>query len=87
MKLGEDQHLPTRPTCLSCGKLLDGVTGVGADGLPGPGDFSLCAYCGHIMVFTDDLMLREPTGKEIHEIAGDERILMIQRARKRMGEE
>lgn len=54
---------------------------VNGDERPTPGDITVCIYCGHIMAFADDLSFRELTGEEIHDIAGDERILDIQRAR------
>jgi len=87
MKLGTDHHLPTHPKCLACGKLLDGATGINDDAHPDPDDWTVCIYCGHIMVFTRDLMLRNPTATEIRQIAGDSRIVAIQRARKAMEKE
>ena len=54
--------------------------------MPKPGDITLCIYCGHIMAFADDMGFRELTGEEMHAIAGDERILKIQRARKALKE-
>jgi len=38
-------------------------------------------YCGHIMVFADDLTYREPTADEMVEIASDPSIIAIQKAR------
>jgi hypothetical protein len=43
---------------------------------------TICAYCGHIMVFDDTLKLRNPTAAECKEIAGDKRILAVQKIRK-----
>jgi hypothetical protein len=62
--------------------LLDACSEAAGNSTPGPGDITLCIYCGHIMAFADDLTLRELTNEEIYEVAGDERILKIQRARK-----
>jgi hypothetical protein len=31
---------------------------------PNPGDFTVCVYCDRLMVFKDDLTLREPTNAE-----------------------
>jgi transcription elongation factor Elf1 len=84
VKIGSDHRLPRQPTCPSCGKLLDGAAGVATDARPEPGDVSVCVYCGHLMAFADDLTLRELTAAEMHEIAGDERILAVQRARAQM---
>jgi hypothetical protein len=85
MKLGVDSRVPPS-MCLDCGRINDAATGVdhaeGPDAAPQPGDVTVCFYCGHIMVFGDDLMLRNPTDAEIREIAGDARILAVQRARR-----
>ncbi len=81
MKLGVDRHMP--PTvCLGCGGKIDGATHVGdEDTTPDPGSIVVCIYCGHIQAYDDDLRLRELTPEEQLIIAGDERILAIQRAR------
>jgi hypothetical protein len=81
MKLGADHHIPTC-ACPACGKPHDGACGIETDDCPKPGDVTVCIYCGHLMAFNADLMLRELTGTEAHEIAGDARILAVQRARK-----
>ena len=51
------------------------------EAIPSEGDVTICIYCGHISVFNTDLTLRNPTDEEIHIIAGDQRILKIQKAR------
>jgi hypothetical protein len=63
--------------------MMDGASGivVEEDTAPDPGDVTVCIYCGHIMAYDDDLGLRELTPVEQLNIAGDERILAIQRAR------
>jgi len=80
MKVGTDRHIP-RSLCLHCGKPLDGATSVNVDAPPDPGDVVVCLFCGHIMAFADDLTLRPLTDAEANEVAGDERILAIQKAR------
>lgn len=82
MKTGMDQHVPPS-SCTNCSKPLDGATSVGAeDGVPDPGDVTVCIYCGHIMAFDEDLYLRDLTAAEQIDVAGDERILAAQWARK-----
>jgi hypothetical protein len=71
--------------CLGCGQLLDASTCVGEDAGPTEGDVTVCLACGHIMVFGRNLVLRNPSDDEIADIAGDERVLEVQRARKRAG--
>jgi hypothetical protein len=53
---------------------------------PRPGNISVCIDCGHIMAFADDLTLRNLTDAEMIEIAGDKRILALQRARKMLAD-
>lgn len=81
MKLGQDRHIP--PTvCLGCGSPIDGATNVGEkDSAPDPDDIIVCIYCGHIQAYDKGLKLRELTPEEQLYIAGDPRILAIQRAR------
>jgi hypothetical protein len=72
--------------CLNCAKVLDAATCVHADCMhadcmPQPGSITICIYCGHIMAFGTDCSLRQLTDEEVIEIAGDPRILAIQRAR------
>lgn len=81
MKIGTDRRIRASP-CLHCGRQLSGATAVGDDAAPTPGDATVCIYCGHIMVFAEDLKLRNPIAAEIDDLAGDERILTVQRARK-----
>lgn len=70
-----------KQACTACGKQLDAVSHVKGDAIPDEGDISLCLYCGHIMVFGQDLILREPTTAECSEIAGRKDILAVQKAR------
>jgi hypothetical protein len=38
---------------------------------PTPGCATVCLYCSHLMIFADDMTLREPTHAEIVELAGE----------------
>jgi hypothetical protein len=64
--------------CLNCGKLIDGASGVDTKAKPRPGYITVCIYCGHLMAFAKDLSMRALTEEEMHEVAGDERILAVQ---------
>ena len=80
MKIGKSRNLKTAGCCLNCGKLLDGASSVQVgkrDPSPRPGDFTVCAYCQHIMVFDDALHYRNPTFVELADIAHDPRVLAI----------
>jgi hypothetical protein len=48
---------------------------------PKPGDITICISCGHLMGFKEDMSLRDLTDAEMLHVAGDERILAVQRAR------
>jgi len=74
--------------CTACGKLCDAATIANADdAVPSPGDVTICFDCGHIMVFTKDMRLRDPTAAECLEIAGDKDILAAQKARAQVQEQ
>jgi hypothetical protein len=78
MQLGKSKKLPDLH-CLNCGKLIDGATSVDGDYSPALGDVTICIFCGHLMVF--DICARNPTDDELGDLAGDKRILAIQKAR------
>jgi DNA-directed RNA polymerase subunit RPC12/RpoP len=59
--------------CVNCGKELDAAAGF--DKSPQAGDASLCLYCGHFMIFDDDLKVRAPTDDELRGWAGNEELV------------
>lgn len=68
--------------CLNCGHVVDAATEpFGNKPRPVAGDISVCLYCGNVAAFTADEKLRPLTDEEIVMVAGDKRILAIQRAR------
>jgi hypothetical protein len=75
--------------CLSCGRLVDAASDVEGKSVPKPGDVTICIGCAHVMVFTEDLKLREPTAQEAEEIAEDDKVararwaIMTMRAKER----
>jgi hypothetical protein len=76
--IGLDVGVPTSP-CPYCGTKLDGAFGFENNDVPEPGDASICAYCGGIFIFDQNLELREPQGNEFNQLAGDRRILKVQK--------
>jgi len=86
MKTGEDGSTPGS-SCTACGHVVDAAFAVledddeRTDVRPSPGDFVICIKCGHLMAYDEQLKLRELNKDEAYEIAGDQRILMAQRAR------
>lgn len=63
---GSDETRLTPSPCCECGRLLDAASGTG---FPKPDDFTLCAYCGSINVFNEELKLRAPTEEELFFVA------------------
>lgn len=62
----------TCPTCLT-EVPAETFIGVGRRDA-GPGDRTVCAYCGAISVIADDLSLRHPTDEELIESLNDQRV-------------
>lgn len=83
MRTGTSVRLGKLCACLNCGEMMDGATAVGEEGrvMPSPGDVTVCLYCGHLMMFDDQLAFRNPSDAEIIELAGDERVVTIGKAR------
>ena len=50
--------------CVHCGKEHTNTTG---DGLPAPGDFTLCIGCGNLNVFDDHMRFRRASIREARE--------------------
>lgn len=84
MKLDDKDNVVPSSKCLSCSHRHDRATCVGDEGSPSPGDVTVCIRCGHIMAFSTDLSLRELNDEEMHAIAGDKRVLVVQLARKEL---
>jgi hypothetical protein len=76
--LGDQRRVPVS-RCSSCGTLNNAASAVGEDAGPSPGDATICMACGHIMVFREDLHLREPTIDELIQISSDPRTVLTQR--------
>jgi hypothetical protein len=85
----DDAPVPESP-CTHCGEMLDMASCVKQTTSkhsrrrvvrPDPGDMTICIKCGHLMGFNPDLTLRDPTDDELIKVAGDPRLLAIQRAR------
>jgi hypothetical protein len=67
--------------CFGCDRVLDAASNTIGESMPKPGNITVCLDCGHIMVFGDNLQLRNPNDQEILEIAGDKDLLLVQQAR------
>ena len=88
LKVTSGVKLESVPSCLECGKRLYGAAAVVASVdkrtrkvMPKPGDINICWFCGHIMAFDENLQMRPLTEREAILVAGDRRILAIQKGR------
>ena len=74
-----DYHV-TKSHCIKCGQQMDGATPLGGGRGPQPADVAVCAYCGHLQAYDDDLTLRELTLAEALQCFDDPQIVMAQQA-------
>lgn len=65
--------------CLACKRGMDRATPTGGGRPPEPNDVAVCAYCGHLQAYGDDLQFRELNDAEVVECAADPDILMAQK--------
>jgi len=72
-----DSYRVPNAVCTNCGKDMDSAAEVdeSTPRSPQPGDWALCFYCRHLMVYGNDLRLRDLNDKEVIEAAGDPEIL------------
>jgi hypothetical protein len=47
---------------------------------PSPGDMAVCFYCHHLMVFADDMTMRDLTDAEVVEVAGHPSVVITMEA-------
>jgi hypothetical protein len=66
--------------CLGCGHMLDAASAVDANAKPSPGDATICLHCRHVMMFDENLALRDLTVDELIEAMKDDRVLDTQAA-------
>jgi len=64
--------------CKACGHRLSAISHTDKHKVPKPGCYTVCLYCGHLMVLDQDLRARNPTSTEMLEIAGDKALLEAQ---------
>ena len=65
MTVIENHDLTAECLCPNCMSRIDSATSAFGDkARPGPGDLSVCFYCGQPMMFKDDMRLRLLTEQE-----------------------
>lgn len=57
-------HETPEQKCLACQHPLNRASSMVNDDAPVPGDVTLCIKCAHVMVFDENLKLREPREDE-----------------------
>lgn len=62
--VGPTRDAPVLVRCTNCGRVNDAVTGVSTSARPKPGNAAICFRCRHIMIYRDDLSLRDATPAE-----------------------
>lgn len=61
--------------CLNCGHKLDTAMGTNNEEVPEPGAVSICIKCSHIMLFTNELGMRNPTEEELARIVSEDDVI------------
>jgi hypothetical protein len=72
------RHKITR--CINCHHKLDAATTHPLEldqRRPRGGDTTVCIECRHIMIYNNDLTVRNPTDEEIIDLAGDKDIIAL----------
>lgn len=65
-------HQTKQVLCPECGYGVDSATNAeDSTDAPRPGDFSICLYCGTILVFTEDLSLRKSAPEDYFDMPDD----------------
>ena len=65
--------------CLKCGKNLDTHHAIDrSNKLPEEGDFTICFYCEHVMIFDKDLSHRELTESEKIDFEMEDEVFDVQ---------
>lgn len=64
--------------CPICREMLDRAMAPGR--APHPGDYTVCFGCLNLLVFGEEMVLREPTKGELFDIAGDPGFIALQAA-------
>jgi hypothetical protein len=72
-------YFPPAP-CVECGAIMHRASRLGEVRDPEPHDAAICVVCHHLMVFADDMKLRNPTDDEIVEMAGDPDVIRHMKA-------
>lgn len=78
---GQDVMQRTNPEarCPICQRVVDACTHVdpARDAMARPGDLSVCANCGALLIFLEDLRVRGLTREEFEELPADTRTLLV----------
>jgi hypothetical protein len=65
-------HRVAKTHCPVCRYHVSVTTGLGHDEKPIPGDVTLCINCASVLVFTDNLAVREPSLVELESLTPEQ---------------
>lgn len=63
--------------CPKCNAILDSATDANGTLVPDPGDLSICFYCHVMLVFGEDMALRELTEYEFKALPVDQKEMIL----------
>jgi NAD-dependent SIR2 family protein deacetylase len=66
-----NDHETPECRCLKCNQTFTGALETTESGPPQPGAISVCISCGAVMIFGEDLKVREFTDSEVSELLAD----------------
>jgi len=61
--------------CLKCNYRMDCTTEAYGNSVPKAGDISMCMMCGHLMIFKEDLTVRDLTHEENEQAKSDPNVI------------
>jgi hypothetical protein len=77
--VGNKKRIPVAK-CLQCDTKFESVSGIGGDMTPAVGAFTICAECGFVTVFDQNMHLRPVSELEARRLSKDPRMQSIQMA-------
>ena len=71
-------ELPGPIRCPQCSYEMTDASGVGHNERPSPGDWTVCIRCAAVLRFTEEIGVREASGKELAELDPESALAIAQ---------